>query len=64
LVEKRLALWDGGEEAAFFASGMAAISTLVFTFLKPGDCLLYGAPVYGGTDHFFNHVYHCLTLEL
>lgn len=56
LVEKRLALWDGGEEAAFFASGMAAISTLVFTFLKPGDCLLYGAPVYGGTDHFFNHV--------
>lgn len=56
LIEKRLALWDGGEAAAFFSSGMAAISTLVFTFLKPGDILLYGSPVYGGTDHFFNHV--------
>lgn len=56
LVEKRLALWDGGEGAAFFSSGMAAISTLIFTFLKPGDLLLYGSPVYGGTDHFFNHV--------
>ena len=56
LAEKRLAVWDGGEEALFFSSGMGAISTVVFTFLKPGDLLLYSSPVYGGTDHFFNHV--------
>lgn len=64
LVEKRLALWDKGEAAAFFSSGMAAISTLVFTFLKPGDMLLYGAPVYGGTDHFFNHVVPAFQIQV
>lgn len=64
LVEKRLALWDKGEAAAFFSSGMAAISTLVFTFLKPGDLLLYGAPVYGGTDHFFNHVVPAFQIQV
>ncbi len=54
--EKRLALWDKGEEAALFASGMAAISTTMFTFLRPGDLLLFGSPVYGGTDHFIHHI--------
>ncbi len=54
--EKRLAVWDGGETAALFASGMAAISTMMFTFLHPGDLLLFGSPVYGGTDHFIHHV--------
>lgn len=54
--EKRLALWDRGEEAALFASGMAAISTTMFTFLRPGDLLLFGSPVYGGTDHFIHHI--------
>lgn len=56
MAEKRLMLWDGGEACAFFASGMAAISTVMFTFLKPGDILLFGCPVYGGTDHFVHHV--------
>lgn len=56
ILEKRLALWDEAEAAAFFSSGMAAISTTVFTYVKPGDVLLYSGPVYGGTDHFFNHV--------
>lgn len=56
LAEKRLALWDKAEESAFFASGMAAISTMMFTFLKPNDILLFGSPVYGGTDHFIHHV--------
>jgi methionine-gamma-lyase len=56
LAEKRLAVWDEAEDAAFFSSGMAAISTMLLTFLKPGDLLIYGSPVYGGTDHFINHV--------
>ncbi len=56
IVERRLRLWDGGEACAFFSSGMAAISTIMFTFLRPGDILLFGSPVYGGTDHFIHHV--------
>ncbi len=56
ILEQRLAVWDKAESGAFFSSGMAAISTTVFTFVRPGDVFLYASPVYGGTDHFFNHV--------
>ena len=52
ILEKRLALWDGAEDCAVFSSGMAAITSAFFELLKPGDLLLHGAPVYGGTDHF------------
>ncbi len=64
LAEKRLAVWEDAEDAALFSSGMAAISSLVFTFLKPGGLLLYGAPVYGGTDHFFNHVLPAFNIQV
>jgi len=56
MLEQRLAVWDNAEEGAFFSSGMAAITTTVFTFVRPGDLFVYASPVYGGTDHFFNHV--------
>ncbi len=56
ILEKRLAAWDEAEAGAFFSSGMAAISTSILTFVKPGDVLLFSSPVYGGTDHFIHHV--------
>lgn len=56
ILENRLTLWDGAEECAVFESGMSAISTLLLEFLNPGDYVVYSAPVYGGTDHFINHV--------
>ncbi|MDO5656093.1 MAG: cystathionine gamma-synthase family protein [Flavobacteriaceae bacterium] len=56
ILEERLCLWDGAEQAAVFESGMSAITTVLLEFLKPGDLLLYSRPVYGGTDHFINEV--------
>lgn len=56
ILEERLKLWDGAEACAVFESGMSAISTALFEFLQPGDLLLYGNPLYGGTDHFIHHV--------
>jgi methionine-gamma-lyase len=56
ILENRLCLWDKAENCAVFESGMAAISTVMLEFLNPGDLLLYSRPVYGGTDHFINHV--------
>jgi len=41
----------GAVEAAAFASGMSAITAIFFTFLHPGDVVLYTRPVYGGTAH-------------
>lgn len=50
ILEDRLAVWDEAERAAVFASGMAAISTLMFAFLRPGDTVLHSRPLYGGTE--------------
>lgn len=55
ILENRLCLWDGAEDAAVFESGMSAISTAMMEIMSPGDLLLYSRPVYGGTDHFINH---------
>jgi len=54
ILEERLKLWDGGEMAAAFSSGMSAIATSLMTFLSPGDVLLYSNPVYGGTHKFIH----------
>ncbi len=56
ILEDRLTLWDDAEAAAVFESGMGAISTTAYTFLRPGDRLLYSEPVYGGTQYLFNHI--------
>jgi methionine-gamma-lyase len=50
ILEDRLAIWDEAEKGAVFASGMAAISTLLLTFLRPGDTILHSRPLYGGTE--------------
>jgi len=56
ILEDRLGLWEGAEDSAAFASGMAAISTTCLGLLKPGDVLVYSVPVYGGTDYLFNNI--------
>jgi methionine-gamma-lyase len=56
ILEDRLTLWDNAEACTVFGSGMAAITTTLLTFLRPGDVLLHSNPLYGGTDHFIRHV--------
>jgi methionine-gamma-lyase len=50
VLEDRLALWEGGESAAVFSSGMSAISTTLWAYLRPNDALLMSEPLYGGTE--------------
>ena len=56
ILENRLTLWDEAEECAVFESGMAAITTVLLEYLKPGDLLLISSPLYGGSDHFIKHI--------
>lgn len=56
LLEDRLTLWDDAEACAVFQSGMAAISTSLFTFVRPGDCVVFSEPLYGGSDHLIRHI--------
>jgi len=56
IAEERIALWDEAEEGALFESGMAAITTTLWSYLRPGDVLLASAPLYGGTNHFIETI--------
>lgn len=56
ILETRLAAWEQADDAAVFASGMAAISTAVLALCKPGDAIAYTIPIYGGTSHFFTEI--------
>lgn len=61
--EFRLAQLDGAGDAAFFESGMAAISTAIMTFCKSGDLLLMSSPLYGGTDSFIKRTLNHFGVE-
>lgn len=56
ILEDRLCIWDEAEACATFASGMAATTTVLLASLRPGDVVLFTAPIYGGSDHFLHHV--------
>lgn len=49
LFENRMAVLEGGKGAVAFASGMAAISSVMFSFLKPGDNIIIHRTLYGSS---------------
>jgi methionine-gamma-lyase len=50
ILEDRLALWEEADDALAFSSGMAAITTLLLTFVRPGDCVVHSGPLYAATE--------------
>ena len=54
-LQDALANIEAGAAAFTFASGMAAIHTLLLT-LKPGDLVVSGNDLYGGTHRLFNRI--------
>ena len=61
-LERNLAVLEGGQAAFAFASGMAAISTLML-MLKSGDHVVASDNMYGGTYRLFAHVLENLGLS-
>lgn len=55
VLEKRLAALEGAEAAIATASGMGAISALLWTLLRPGDEIVVHRTVYGCTWSFLHH---------
>lgn len=51
-LSKKIAALEHAEAAMIFGSGMAAISTTLFAFLKAGDHLVVQNTLYGGTTNF------------
>ncbi|MFP4628306.1 MAG: cystathionine gamma-synthase [Halobacteriales archaeon] len=61
-LEGNLAALEGGAHARAFASGMAAINT-VMNLLERGDLVVAGRDLYGGTHRLFRRVYADYGLE-
>jgi cystathionine beta-lyase/cystathionine gamma-synthase len=51
VIDKLCAL-ENAEDGLVFSSGMAAISTAVFSLLRQGDHIVLQKDIYGGTHHF------------
>ncbi|PHS21601.1 MAG: methionine gamma-lyase [Robiginitomaculum sp.] len=52
VLEDRLTLFDGAEDALAFASGMGAITTALMAYAAPGKVFVYSSPLYGPTEMF------------
>ncbi|MFT3728651.1 MAG: cystathionine gamma-synthase family protein [Terricaulis sp.] len=50
VLEDRLAIWDEAEASLGFASGMAAISTTLWAYVRPNDIIVHSQPIYGGAE--------------
>lgn len=55
--DRQLASVEGAAHAASFSSGLAAIDVLLRSLLKPGDAILIGNDVYGGTYRLLAQVF-------
>ncbi|WP_222845862.1 trans-sulfuration enzyme family protein [Flavilitoribacter nigricans] len=53
---KKLARLEGAERCLVFSSGMAAISTLLFQILNPGDHLVMSDVAYAGASELVNEL--------
>src|SRR6476660_5200712 len=52
-LEEKIRVLENAEAATAFATGMAAISNTLFTFLKPGKRVVSVKDTYGGTSKIF-----------
>jgi len=56
ILEDRLALWDGAEDALTFSSGMTAICILMLAYVSAGDVIVHSGPLYAASEGFVSKV--------
>ena len=56
ILEGRLGVWDGAEDALVFSSGMSAIATLLLAYCGAGDVIVHSGPLYAATEGFIAKV--------
>ena len=50
MVEDRLAVWDGADDALVFSSGMSAIATLALALCGQNDVIVHSGPLYAAAE--------------
>ena len=56
ILEDRLSVWDGAEDALVFSSGMTAICILMMAYCQAGDVIVHSGPLYAATEGFVARV--------
>lgn len=62
-VVKKLCALEGAEDGLLFSSGMAAITTVLLSFLNSGDHAVLQRDIYGGTHHFITAEFERFGIE-
>ncbi|MXO74697.1 cystathionine gamma-synthase family protein [Altererythrobacter aerius] len=52
ILEARLSIWDGAEDALCFSSGMTAICVLMLALCSAGDVIVHSGPLYAASEGF------------
>ncbi|MFY7745496.1 MAG: cystathionine gamma-synthase family protein [Erythrobacter sp.] len=52
ILEDRLAVWDGAEDALTFSSGMTAICILMMAYASQSDVIVHSGPLYAASEGF------------
>ncbi|MBI1402164.1 MAG: cystathionine gamma-synthase family protein [Porphyrobacter sp.] len=52
ILEDRLAVWDGAEDALTFSSGMTAICILMMAYCDQNDVIVHSGPLYAASEGF------------
>ncbi|SDS40502.1 cystathionine gamma-synthase family protein [Erythrobacter sp. HL-111] len=52
ILEDRLAVWDGAEDALTFSSGMTAICILMMAYANQNDVVVHSGPLYAASEGF------------
>ncbi|MGF1550722.1 MAG: cystathionine gamma-synthase family protein [Sphingomonadaceae bacterium] len=56
ILEDRLGVWEDAEDALTFSSGMSAITTLLLSFVEPGDMVVHSGPLYAATETLIGRI--------
>ncbi len=52
ILEDRLSIWDGAEDALTFSSGMTAICVMMLAYCAAGDVIVHSGPLYAASEGF------------
>ena len=56
ILEDRLSVWDGAEDALSFSSGMTAICVLMLAYASQNDVIVHSGPLYAASEGFIAKV--------
>lgn len=64
LVQRRIAMLEGGEAALVLASGMGATACALLALLRPGDHIVTSSWIYGGTHMLLHEEFTAMGIEV